>query len=256
MTIKTIDKFRLAITCALVLSFPSLSFAIEGLPGSTWGHLSHDTDGLTGSGAMGNVNQGIDWTRLSGDILLNTFVEYRYRTRSKLQEYYDAGGPAVGVELKKSFLRLGVDYYWERLPVRDENFQNREFYLSWYYDWRKPMKAVPFEALSGSTWGILTHDMDGLTGDGIMGYINQGIDWTTLPANVVLNTYAEYRYRSRTKQQDYFNTQGPAMGIEFQKSYFKLGMDYYWERYPELGTTSENRQIYLNWYYYWDLKQR
>lgn len=251
-----IVKYITVLAFAASIAMPCLSHAIEGLPGSTWGHLSHDTNGLTGSGAMGNINQGIDWSTLPGGIALNTYAEYRYRSRTKEKLYYDAEGPVLGLELKKSFLKLGLDYYWERLPELGENFQNREFYLSWYYDWRKPMESVPFDALSGSTWGILTHDMDGLTGDGAMGYINQGIDWTTLPANVVLNTYAEYRYRSRSKQQDYYNTQGPAVGIEFQKSYFKLGMDYYWERYPELNTTSENRQIYLNWYYYWDLKRR
>ncbi|MEK7825846.1 MAG: hypothetical protein AAB266_05420, partial [Nitrospirota bacterium] len=42
-------------------------------------------------------------------------------------------------------------------------------------------RALDYIGLSGSTWGQITHDVDDLVGTGTMGYINQGIDWTTLP---------------------------------------------------------------------------
>ena len=119
-----------------------------------------------------------------------------------------------------------------------------------------PGRALSIEGLPGSTWGTLTHDFDSLEGAGIQGYVNQGIDWTTLPGGITLNTFAEFRYRVRTENTDFYNAYGPALGIEFKKSIFKLGADYYWERFPDLDETDAKFQIYLTWYYDWDLKPK
>lgn len=119
----------------------------------------------------------------------------------------------------------------------------------------RPVAVAAIEGLPGSTWGQLTHDVDELTGSSAMGYINQGVDWVTLPGAITLNTYAEFRYRFREENNDFFNSYGPAVGVELRKHVFKLGLDYYWERFPEVTETSNKLQYYLNWYYGWDLKR-
>jgi hypothetical protein len=258
---------RSLLLCGCIFFFPAQAPAIEGFPGSTWGTVSDSFHGYgpaNGLGAMGWVNQGIDWTTLPGGITFNTYAEYRYRERAQNRQFYDAQGPALGLEFKYSFLRLGADYYWEKLPKWPGGAQrsdNREYYLTGYYSWDlnkatglNTSKVVGFP---GSVWFNMTYDAKGLTGSGVMGWINQGIDWTTLPGGIIFNTFAEYRYRERTKQFQFYDAQGPAAGIEFKKSVFRLGLDYYWESDPELQGRRNfgYYELYLTWYIDWDLKK-
>ncbi len=244
--------------CWLFLSSTPV-LAIEALPGSTWGTLTDNNSSLTGSGSMGWINQGIDWFTLPGGITLDTYVEYRFRHRTKNNQFYDAQGPAVGLELKKWFLRLGTDYYWVNYPKWPEREEDREYYLTGYYDWDvnklDSMHLSGIKGLPGSIWFNMAYDAKGLTGSGGQGWINQGIDWFTLPGGVVFNTYAEYRYRHRTKENQFYDAQGPALGLEFKKSVFRLGMDYYWENDPKLPGRADYLELYLTWYVDWDLKK-
>jgi len=196
---------------------------------------------------------------LPGDVTLNTYVEYRYRARTEQNIYYDANGPAIGLALKKSVFEFGMDYYQENFPRLNKTSDNNEIYLTWFYDWDLKKSGVinfsEIEGFSGSTWGRAVYDTTGLTGSGFNGWINQGIDWVKLPGDIIFNTYIEYRYKAREKQDDYYNVYGPAIGLELKKSVFRLGMDYYWEKYPVINQNSESFEIYLTWYYNWDLKK-
>lgn len=250
----------LIILCGAVFAAPARAYELVGLPGSTWGQLTHDNGPLSGSGAMGNINQGIDWVKLPGDVTLDTYVEYRWRSRTRNKLYYDAQGPVVGVELKKSYFKLGADYYWERLVELHRTSYDREFYLTWYYWWDLKRADIAWlkgvYGLPGSTWGTLTYDVNGINGSGAMGYVNQGIDWIKLPGDVILNTFVELRHRSRTRNKPYYDAEGPAAGVEFKKSFLRAGADYYWERYPALHQSSERLEYYVSWYYYWDLLKK
>ena len=250
------------LSSGLFLLWSEPVLAIEALPGSTWGNLPHSVQGLTGSGAAGWINQGIDWTTLPGGITLNTHAEFRYRARKEQKEYYNSEGPAIGLEFKKSLFRLGVDYFWEKLPEWPGGVQrshNREVYLTGFYGWDLYNVNNPnlsgMAGFPGSAWFDLSYDINGLTGSSAMGFVNQGIDWMTLPGGITFNTYAEYRYRGRTKQNQYYNAEGLVIGLEFKKTPFRLGMDYYWERFPKLGERSPSLEYYLTWYIDWDLKQ-
>jgi hypothetical protein len=153
-----------------------------------------------------------------------------------------------------------MDYYWVRYPKLGERSSDREFYLNGYYSWdllNKAQGPVPWGiiGLPGAVWGNATYDIKGLTGSSAMGWINQGIDWITLPGGITFNTYAEYRYRARTKEKEFYNAEGPVVGLEFKKAFFRLGMDYYWERFPQLGERSYSLEYYLTWYLDWDLKK-
>ena len=117
----------------LIFSRPAYALDVQGLPGSTWGNVSHDLDRLVGTGAMGYVNQGIDWTTLPGEITFNTFAEFRYRFRNENEEFYNAYSEAVGLEFRRSPFRLGMDYVWERFA--GEQSKKVQYYLTWFYDW-------------------------------------------------------------------------------------------------------------------------
>jgi hypothetical protein len=235
------------------------AYDIVGFPGSTWGQVTHDFDDLVGTGSIAYINQGVDWVVLPGGITLNTYAEFRYRLRTKNDDFYDAYGPDVGLELRRSPFRLGIDYYWQRYPELSQSSDAVQYYLSWYYDWDLMPKGKHLFGLagfSGSTWGQVTHDVDSLVGTGSIAYINQGVDWVVLPGGITLSTYAEFRYRLRTKNDDFYDAYGPDVGLELRRSPFKLGIDYYWQRYPGLSQSSDAVQLYLTWYYDWDLKPK
>lgn len=232
------------------------AFEIEGYPGSTWGQLSYDNDEISGSGVMGFVNQGVQWTTLPGGVALVTYAEYRHRSRNKNQEYYDAGGPAVGLEFRKSVFTAGVDYYWETLPVLGEKSERAQVYGSVFVDWNlaKLLGVTAVPGLPGSMWGQASYDNDDISGSGVMGFINQGVQLATLPGGAPLVAYAEYRHRSRNKNPQYYDAGGPAMGAEVWIAFLRAGVDYYWETLPALGEKSERAQLYVSWYLDWNLK--
>lgn len=260
MKIKKNLSFLTLFLCMLAAVFfaPASSKAIEGLPGANWVFFSHDIHGLTGSGGMGWIEQGIDWVKLPGDIMVNTYIDYSVRDRTKEEEYYDVRGPSVGLRLKKSYFDLGINYYWldyPKLKTSDSKEEGYQVTFGWYYTRDLKSKDSEFLALAYpfSTWGRLSHDGNGITGSSAMGWIQQGIDWFKLPGDITVDTYVKYSYRGRTKEKDYFNAQGPSVGLEFSKSYFKAGISYYWEEYPKLNEKQETAQYYFGWYYYWDL---
>ncbi len=116
----------------LVVSTPA--FAIEGYPGSMWGRVHSELDGVNGDGAIGYINQGIDWADIGG-IRLNTFLEYRYRLRTQREDSYNAYGPAVGVALKKGSVRAGINYHLERFPKLGDTDEKVTLFIEWYVDW-------------------------------------------------------------------------------------------------------------------------
>lgn len=248
---------NLVALCVIFFLNSFVAWGYEALPGSTWGQISHDDDTLVGNGTMGYINQGIDWTTLPGGIKFNTFGEVRYRFRSENRAYYNTYGEALGLEFKKSIFHLGADYVWETYPELSDHSNKVQYYLTWFYDWDLQKKRTTgTKGFPGAFWGTVTHDVDSLVGTGTMGYVNQGIDWTTLPGGVIFNTFAEARWRFRSENRDYFDAYSEAAGVEFKKSAFHLGIDYLWEKYPDLNDYSDKLQFYLTWYTDWNLKPK
>lgn len=239
--------------------FKSLS-SIEGLPGFTWGGIAQDLKRDTGTKGTLTVNQGIEWVKLPGDIIFSTFAEYGYRNRTRDNLYYYARSKTLGLELERSPFKLGTKYSWVISPEQDKTDLIKSLYLRGYQEWYKFMKRklrkswLKFEAFSGSTYGRITHDLDNRTGTGISGYINQGIDWFTLPGEITFNTYVEYRYSFRSRDNFYYNAQSPGLGMMFTKSPFELGIEYFWKNFTEQKVTEQRWEVYLRWYYDWDLK--
>lgn len=254
MTFTKTSLFLAALFFCLGAS-PAGAYEIEGLPGATWGSISYDDDNFTGSGGQGFINQGIQWITLPGDIALVTYAEYRYRSRTKNPLYYDAGGPAVGLELSKGFFKAGVDYYWERFSVLGQDSNRAQAYLGWYIYWtaNKDKQLGPFD-LPGSFWASITYDNDDYSGSGVQSFINQGVTLYNPPGGIPMTVFAEYRHRSRTKNNLYYDAGGPAVGLEFQKGRISWGVAYFWEHLPVINENSNRAQLYLTWYLFWDLK--
>jgi hypothetical protein len=253
---RTIRMTLLALPLIWGAALPTASAeVILGAPGSLWGQVYQDSEGLNGSGVIGNVSQGIDWFEIGGGVVVNTFAEYRYRARERNNLYYDAQGPAVGIQLKWEWLQMGYDVYWERFPELEESYTNKEYFITGYYDWEfesdEPSRWN--DGFPGAIWIFLSHDETGINGDGGMGYVNQGIDWFTFGPGITFNTYAEYRFRNRSKNNEYYDTGGPAVGMEFRLPPFNVGAAYYWERLPIIGENSYSLQFYLTCYLDWDL---
>lgn len=244
---------------SIFFAVPTSAFEVQGFPGSSWGQITYDNDKLTGSGLMGNINQGVEWFTLPWDVRFTTFAEYRLRTRAHNKTYYDTRGPAFGIDFRKSIFSFGMAYYWEYFPELNTTSKNREIYLTWYYDWDLKPKGkelfLGIKGLPGSNWASMTYDINGLNGSGVQGFINQGIDWFKLPGDIMFNTFAEYRLKTRTKNKQYYDTNGIALGIDLRKSVFHFGVNYYWEKLPELSQSSNRVQFYLTWFQTWDLKK-
>ncbi|MFO7593760.1 MAG: hypothetical protein R6X15_06930 [Pseudomonadota bacterium] len=114
-------------------------FDVNAYAGSTYGRISHQLDnGDEGTAARGFVRQGMDWfTSITdvGELTLNTYAAYRFRFRTENNYWYDAHGPAVGIELQREPFTLGADYMWQTNPERDTREHRYSLYLTWYYDW-------------------------------------------------------------------------------------------------------------------------
>ena len=176
--IRYLVSLVISITMTLVFLTPtSFSFEIQALPGSSWGEISYDDDRLVGGGAIGHINQGIDWITLPGDFTLNTFVEFRYRFRSENKRFYNVFGEAIGVQLKKRYFDIGINYLWERFPNLVGNSNNVQYYLNWYYGWDLEGKISLSDQLNilglpGNSWGEISYEDNSLTGAGAIGHIN------------------------------------------------------------------------------------
>ncbi len=233
---------------------------VEGLPGHTWGGGAKDVNGMTGTELIFTVNQGIDWVTFPGDITLNTFAEYGYRNRTMENIYFRQRSKTLGVELQKGFLRLGVEYSWEKFPNLHQTDLIKNQYVDWYYDWYKFMRRklsdswVKFDSFTGHSYGRLNNDIDNDTGTGISGVVNQGIDWFTLPGDITFNTYAEYRFSFRTKDNYYYNYHSTGVGMVFEKAAFEVGIEYFRQRFTKQNITEKNLEVYVKWYHDWDVK--
>lgn len=232
-----------------------------GYPGSTWGTLSRDFDNIEGYGTLGDVEQGVDWLKLPGNLVFDTFGGYSWRARSQDQRYFNENGPYAGARLTLNDFSFGADYNWERFPVLRQTTDDFELFGTWY--WRKSLGrpswggrtalAAPF-----STWGRMQYALNNnIEGYGSMGWVQQGVDWFKLPGDVTFETFAAYRWRERSKNAQYYDLMGPAVGIDLIRGPVDLDFEYAWRHYPYTTPQYVNTaQIVLTWYLTWNLKPR
>lgn len=220
-------------------------------PLSSWGELSTDFNKFQGPGTQGWVQQGVDWFKLPGDVVFDTFGGYYWMTRAQHQTFYDQNGPYAGAMLSRGAWSLGGQYYWETFPGLQQYLGDFQAFATWYkvVDLGKPSwlskKALgaPF-----STWGRLQYDPNKIEGYGSMGWFQQGIDWFKLPGNIMFDTFGIFRWMERSRNMKYYNEVDPAVGIELSRGALSLYIEYDWERFPNIPETIYGPQVFLTWY--------
>ena len=237
---------------------PLPAYSPAGYPGSAWGVASRG-DGLEGYGTQGWVRQGVNWLS-PGGFDLNTYASYSWRVRTKNKTYYDVYGPGLSAAAEKGPFSLGLEYAWLRYPKLPDTTRSASVFGNWYYTadvskWAgKPAfgKHSPL-ALPLSTWGRLNYDLHGAEGSGSQGWVKQGVDWFSV-GRWKVNTYAAYNWRLRTRNRTYYDALGPSAGLNVSRGGLDLGMEYLWQRFPRLHTTTKHFNLYLAWFYDWNLK--
>ena len=241
---------------------PARAYSPLGYPGSTYGDLTRNFNGVEGNGTQGWTRQGVTWLREKG-VDLNTYAEFSWRLRTKNKTYYNAYGPGLMAALEKGPFSLGIEYDWLRYPIVPRTTNNASLYGLWYYltdsytlaGKTGAGKRLPL-ALPLSTWGSLNYDLHGAEGSGSQGWVKQGADWFTLGRGWTFNTYAAYNWRVRTKSRNYYNAYGPSLGLECARSGVKVGLEYLWQRFPADHISTRTLNLYLNWFYGWNLKKK
>ena len=244
---------------ALLLA-PAMAAAYEplGYPGSTWGTLSRDFDGVEGSGSQGKVQQGVDWFKGPFGWTFDTFGGYSWMARTENQTYFNENGPYAGAMFSRGPVSFGADFHWERYPVLQQNVDDFETFILWY--WKKVLGRPSWgehRALGApfSTWGRLQYDLNDVEGYGSMGWVQQGLDWFKLPGGVLFETFAAFRWRERSRNEQYYDMFGPAVGIDLIRGPLDLDVEYTWRRYPDIPQSVDGPQLVLTWYFDWDLKK-
>jgi len=252
------EFFLLTVFLLLTTCLAAPAAALIGLPGSTWGELTRDGNNFEGWGSQGYVSQGIDWVKI-GENRLDTYLSGTWRYRSNNTLYYDAFAPALGIEAQGSFYHVGVELSRTQYSALGTATSRMQLQAGWYKDWTLASNSdthefmgIHVKDLPGYTWGILTHTFDRLEGTGSQGFVDQGVTWFILPHNVAVNTFLEYRWRMREFNITYYNVYGPAIGLEFRRSPFRAGVEYYWESI-ETGPINKKLDFFFSWYYSWDL---
>jgi hypothetical protein len=109
------------------------------------------------------------------------------------------------------------------------------------------------EAYPGFVWGTATKDFNDVEGWGTQGLAEQAIQWTTLPGDIRVKTFAAYYFRFRTENASSYNSHAPALGFELSRDFLNLGGSYEWRTYPSIRETTQNFYLYLSGYKRFDL---
>ena len=100
----------------------------------------------------------------------------------------------------------------------------------------------------GSAWVNGSHNFDGLEGSGTQGWVRQGVKWFRSSA-LDFSTYASYFWRIRSKNNTYYDANGPGLSAAVESGPFSLGLESAEASYPGLRDTSRNTSLSGNWYY-------
>jgi hypothetical protein len=232
----------------------------EGYPGSIWGTAARDLNGIEGYRTLGSLTQGVQWLTLPGAIPVKTYASYRWRIRSQNKTFFDAHGPAVGVEFSKSIFNFGIEHEWQSYPALATHVRAAAIFLNWYEraDWisgaEPSLFGIRVLGFPTATWGRVSHDFNQFEGPGTMGFVSQAIEWFKLPADTTFRTLAYYHWRFRSQNIPYYNAHGPGLGIELGRGPTSLGAEYSWQSYPGLDRTTGEFLLSLSWYLSWNLK--
>ncbi|MDE2313135.1 MAG: hypothetical protein KGL04_03045, partial [Elusimicrobia bacterium] len=125
---------RLVAVLALLLVSASAARAWQPLayPFTDWNEFSSDFNKVQGDASMGWVQQGVDWIKLPGGVVFDTFGGYYWMARSDNQTYFNQNGPYAGAMLSRGAFNVGAQYYWETFPVLRQYARDPQLFGTWY----------------------------------------------------------------------------------------------------------------------------
>ena len=112
-------------------------------------------------------------------------------------------------------------------------------------------QAYAPEGYPGAVWGNASREFSGLDGTVTMGWVRQGVDWFHLPGDIPVKTMASYRWRIRSLNRDFYNSNGPGLGVEAEIGPADLGVEGRWIRYPERDRNFREAEAFLGFYKQW-----
>ncbi len=136
-------RYRFLVFVAIVFSLiPSVTFALDGFPGSTWGELRWNlpTTGKQDLVLQGWVKQGVDLKRWSENTHLYTYVTLRYNWDSQENDWWNKLGPGAGIAVDTSLAKqfpvtCGVEYVSDWFYQSHQTVQTVVLYMNWYGWW-------------------------------------------------------------------------------------------------------------------------
>lgn len=115
------------------LAMPGVAWGEVRYPGSQVAAESHDLI------LEGKVEQGIDWTHITGWGVLNTYLELDYIADSKRYDWNNAIKMGLGAKLKtrvgKSLLQVGAKLVQDRKWVTDRTDETFLIFVNWSSGW-------------------------------------------------------------------------------------------------------------------------
>lgn len=102
----------------------------------------------------------------------------------------------------------------------------------------------------GASWGGVSRDLSGFEGYGTQGWVKQGVTWARLPrwGGVPIQTFASYQWRFRSENTRFYNAHGPGLSLELSKGPLDGGLEFAWQRFPELARTDDRYELFAGWY--------
>jgi len=254
--------------CCIIL--PSTLFALDGLPGSTWGSLEQDFQhpGKSDAILQGWIRQGIAWDRWQSGgttVIFTTYGTVRYNWDSQGLSWNNYFAPGMGASLdfyipSAPQVSAGVERIYQLNYRAGNSTPYTAPFINWYHWWDILNNGYP-----GSTWGDLRWEVPdtGASDLILQGWIRQGISikrWNAGANTFVLNPYLTLHYKKDSQDLDWDNYIAPGAGIALDMGSAKgpvvsWGAEYTWQ--DELRSKTENIHmvsIYMRWYGWWNLK--
>lgn len=253
------------------ITFPSVAYAVDGFPGSTWGELSWEIPDRGKNDAIleGWLRQGIawkTWRKETSSFQLNTYLTVRYKWDSEELDWNNYIGPGAGVAIDMyrpngPLVSWGLEHTYQMNYRSGDKDPRSALFMNWFHWWDIQKKGYP-----GAAWGDLRWDVPNTGKSNVIlgGWLRQGITlkhWEKTPNIFTLNPYARVRYKWDSQGLDWNNYVGPGAGISLDMDSDKgpltsWGVEYNWEKNFQTGDDSYKVILYMRWYAWWDIKKK
>jgi len=234
---------------------PLFALTPTAYPGGIWMQSGRDTNLMDGTNAQGFVQQGVEVLRLDNGQRLKLYGKFNWRYRSLNPDYYNNYTPYIGADYTFKYFDLGVDFGWPTYTGISNINKDYSIYAGWYRYWSlKSWSTLDLiKALPLSLWGSASYDLAYNNGSSTMGWIRQDVSLLWLPHNIMAGPFAEFDWRLRGRNPDYFNYTAYSAGLMIGSDVLKFEAKYSWRSLPKLNRKDRGVQLIISLNKGWDL---